>query len=76
MTDEAVITKTGLLDLQVCVPTEWTDEQAINFAEGQNPCGTTAGWGIRHEGHRLLDGAHERVACAKREGFVHIMLDA
>jgi hypothetical protein len=62
--------------MQVCVPTEWTDEQAIAFGESENPCGTMHGWAIRREGDELLEGDPERVPCAKREGFVHIMLDA
>ena len=70
------ITRRGLLDMQVCVPKDWTDEQVLDFAESHNPCGTAAGWQIRRQGSEALAGANERVVCANDENFVHIMLDA
>ena len=70
------VTHVGILDMQVCVPADWTDEQALSFAEHQYPCGTTAGWQIRREAHELLTGSHKRVECNRRSGFVHITLDA
>lgn len=66
----------GLLSMQVCVPTDWTDDQVLKFAEKEYPCGTICGWVIRRQGDELLSGADERVKCAGRDGFVHIMLDA
>ena len=74
--DEAEVTRTGALDMQVCVPADWSDDQVKGFADRKNLCGTQHGWGIRREGDPLLQGAHERVPCASREDFVHIMLDA
>lgn len=73
---EPSITKAGLLSMQVCVPKEWTDNEVKNFAEGQNPCGTMNGWQVRKEDNELLEGQPERVNCAEREGFVHVLLDA
>ena len=73
---EAEVTQRGALDMQVCVPSTWSDEEVTTFAEAENCSGTTAGWGIRREGSKLLTGAPERVSCAERPGFVHIMLDA
>ena len=70
------ITRCGLLDMQVCVPAEFSDEDVRRFAEQHNPCGTTAGWQIRREGDERLDGAPERVECESRQGFVHVMLEA
>jgi hypothetical protein len=70
------ITKRGTLDMQVCVPSEWTDEQVKSFAERENPCGTTHGWQIRREGDEALVGSKERVQCASISTNVHIMLDA
>jgi len=70
------VTKIGFLDMQVCVPADFTDDQVIEFAESKNPCGTEYGWHIRREGSPLLSGSPERNACSKRDGFVHIMLDA
>jgi len=73
----AMVTRTGALDMQVCVPNDWTDKQVIYFAEAQNPCGTSTGWQIRRENDPRLLGKPERVACVGGPpGNVHIMLDA
>ena len=68
------ITKNGI-DMQVCVPSEWTDEQVAEFANSCNPSGTEAGWAIRKEGSKFLAGCPERVPCQDRNEMVHIMLD-
>jgi hypothetical protein len=70
------ITRRGALDMQVCAPADWNDEQVLAFAEQVNPCGTSAGWQIRREGDSALQGAPERQPCAGQKGFVHVMLDA
>jgi hypothetical protein len=70
-----MITKAGVLDMQVCVPSYWTDEQIIEFANATNPSGLDAGWHIRKAGNPLLDGAPERVTCKENPDMVHIMLD-
>lgn len=70
------ITRTSILSMQVCVPKDWDDEKVRQFAESENPSGTSRGWQIRKEGDKMLLGAPERAACAERNGFVHIMLDA
>lgn len=70
------VTRIGALDMQVCVPEDWTDEQVVTFANAENCCGTELGWQIRREGSPLLAGAPERRPCADREAFVHVMLDA
>lgn len=69
------VTKRAALGMQVCVPKGWTDEQVVEFANRENPSGTTAGWAIRREGDSALAGDPERVDCRGRDGFVHIMLD-
>lgn len=71
----ATVTRTGALDMQVCVPSEWSDEQVKCFADSKNPCGTENGWFIRKDA-KLLRGDPERNPCAQRKGFVHVMLDA
>lgn len=73
---EAVVTRTGALSMQVCVPENWTDGQVKIFADTANYCGTTNGWAIRKEGDEALAGKPERNPCAVRSGFVHITLDA
>jgi hypothetical protein len=72
----AEVTRRGALDMQVCVPVDWTDDVVKEFADRENPCGTSNGWFIRKEGDKALAGDHERVPCESRSGFVHIMLDA
>lgn len=72
----AQVTKIGILDMQVCVPKGWSNRRVLAFAEAHNPCGTSAGWGIRKKGSRFLAGCPARVPCEDHEGFVHIMLDA
>ena len=73
--DDPEVTHYGALDMQVCVPSNWTDDEVVDFANRENPSGTANGWGIRKEGDKALGGAHERVECSTRKGFVHIMLD-
>lgn len=73
---EAEVTRGGIFDMQVCVPSDWTDEQVQHFAEQEYPCGTQAGWQIRREGSKYLAGDPERQPCEEREGCVHVMLDA
>ena len=72
---KAQVTKVGILDMQVCVPVDWNDEQVVRFAEAENPAGTMNGWQIRKQGHERLSGDPERVQCANRADFVHIMLE-
>jgi hypothetical protein len=76
VSEKPQVLKFGALDMQVCVPANWTDDQVKEFAEQAYPCGTSHGWGIRRQGDEALRGANERVPCASRPGFVHIMLDA
>ncbi len=72
----ATVTKVGALDMQVCVPADWTDDQVTEFANASVLCGTTHGWQIRRQGEPALAGAAERVPCAHHRSHVHIMLDA
>ena len=70
------VVKHGLLDMQICVPKEYTDAQVVEAANRLNPCGTNNGWFIRKQGSKYLAGKDERVTCAKDPDNVHIMLDA
>jgi hypothetical protein len=74
--NEAVITRIGFLDMQVCVPKDWSDKEVIDFAERENPCGTENGWQIRKQGDKDLAGDNERVGCSDDSQKVHIMLVA
>lgn len=72
----AEVIRRGLLDMQVCVPENWTNEQVITFANTEIPCGTENGWQIRRQGDDVLAGADERATCSDMSDHVHIMLDA
>lgn len=73
---DPMVTRRGILDMQVCVPHDWTDEQVKEFADRENPCGTENGWFIRRHGDPALGNALERTPCAANLNSVHIMLDA
>lgn len=75
MSHEPNIVRRGIFDMQICVPSEYTDEQVIAAAESLNPSGTRCGWNIRKQGHEALCGSDERVDCTKYSGNVHIMLE-
>jgi len=68
------IPRYGVLDMQICVPKEFTDEQVIEAAECHNASGTSNGWKICKEGSAWLDGCPERVQCEKYPENVHIKL--
>lgn len=70
-----IMTRMSFLSMQVCVPKEFTDEQARDFAESENPCGTEYGWQIREEGDPRLEGDPYRVQCSEHPENVHIILD-
>lgn len=74
MSEQPQVTHMSALDIQVCVPEDWTDQQVTDFAERSYPCGTDLGWQIRRQGR--TEGYQERVSCEGRAGFVHVMLDA
>ena len=76
MSDQPAMLRMSLLDMQVCVPEVWTDDQVVAWAEGCQPCGTTAGWAVRREGDPHLLGDPERVPCLTRTGFIHVILEA
>ncbi len=73
---EPTIIRNTPLAMQVCVPEDWTDEQVLEFAGSNNPCGTTYGWAIRKDGEEVLGGGPERAQCTDNKEFVHIILDA
>ena len=72
---EPIVTFASLLDMQVCIPNTWTDEQAEEFANEKNPTGIGSKWKMKHTGNPTLEGADERVQCYSWEGSVHIMLE-
>ena len=69
----AEVTRRGFLDMQVCVPWDWTGEQVKAFAEDANPCGTENGWFIREI---FNDGSAKEVQCHDRSTHKHVVLEA
>lgn len=71
--ENPMITKIGVFYMQVCVPETWSNEEAEQWANKENPAGTERGWIMKHTGDESLYGCNERVQCQGRSGFVHIM---
>lgn len=69
------VTRIGVLDMQVCVPSFWEDSQIVAFANERNPCGTELGWTIRRD-PEFLAGCPVRNPCDDIDDFVHVTLDA
>lgn len=67
------VIRRGILDMQVCVPTGWSDEQIVEFATAAH-AELGDGWKIRDE-PELLAGCPVRNPCSQRCGNVHITLD-
>jgi hypothetical protein len=59
------VTRYGALDMQVCVPAGWTDDEVAAFAEREYPSGT-GGWKIRRAGALLRNGSARRVCYGTR----------
>jgi len=36
----------ALMEMEVCVPTQWASQRTEEFAEQQNPCGCKPGWKV------------------------------
>ena len=64
---EPTVTRHALLNIQVCVPKEWSNKQAIEFAEREYPAGTELGW---------CAGRLARVNCDNGDNMIHVVLDA
>lgn len=69
---EPQVTQRGLLHCQVCVPKDWTPEQARDWLQSVNPAGTRAGW-IFVDSSEQLSGDQPIVECRLRNGFVHMV---
>lgn len=76
MTDATtgVTLRSHLVNMQVCVPADWTLAQIESFANTDNPTGIQSRWKIAKTGHEILAGTSERVECAQDPAKVHVML--
>lgn len=70
----AQVTRRGFLDLQVCVPKEWTDKQAEDFANDDSPTGIESRWALRDADCPAQAGAPIRVQCEQCAENVHIIM--
>lgn len=87
-TEAPAVLRFGGLDMQVCVPAEWSDDEIVAFAQSENRK-TVDGivsdekanevgamnLAIRREGDKMLGGYPERNPCSERPGYVHVVLD-
>jgi hypothetical protein len=68
------IIKNRVLGMQLCVPVSFSENQILEFAEKENPCGAFNGWQLAKNGSMYLGGDEERVECLERPGFVHVVV--
>lgn len=71
----AEVIRIALMDLQVCVPKDATDEEATDFVNTTNPTGISSRWAMKKEGNPTLVGYPERVNCEDRADHVHIVFE-
>lgn len=71
---DAELIRAGLADMQLCVPSCWTDAEIEACANRLNPAGTRHGWQIRTDPERLA-GCPVRNPCANGGNKVHVTLD-
>lgn len=64
----AVILRNRIFDTQVCVPSDWTDEEVERFVNAENPSGTERRWTIRRT-------EPVRAQCAGLADHVHVVLE-
>lgn len=69
------VTRRGFLDMQVCVPKSFSDDEVTAFANAENPTGIDSKWAIRRKSDPALSGCAERVQCESLADHCHIMLD-
>lgn len=72
MDDEGLVLRLGIVDMQVCVPSDWTNDQIVEFA---NRNGYYSGNYSLREDAELLAGCPIRNPCEKDESRVHVTLD-
>jgi hypothetical protein len=66
--NEPMITRWSLCSLQVCVPKSFTDAEAEEFANRENPTGIESPW-------LVTDRMDQRVQCEERPDCCHIVMD-
>lgn len=67
------VIRSPLLYVQICIPEDWTDEQALEFVETEKPSGLSLGWQIHKQEEGALGGACIRAPCDQKDGFVHVV---
>lgn len=72
---EPQVLKVGLVTMQVCVPSGWTDEQIVEYANQKAMTGLDHGWSIIRNGDAALGSYPERNQCEQRKECVHVLLE-
>lgn len=69
----AEVIRAGLLEIQVCVPKTFTDEQVEEFTNEDNPTGLESRWRIQRE---VEDNPtyQIRCQCSQKEDHCHLVL--
>ena len=68
------VIKKKMLAMQLCIPIEWTQKKALEYAEYVDPSGTIHGWRIAKKGESILRGANPQIKCPHKSGFIHIIV--
>ena len=68
MSSNPEVVRIGLLDLQVCVPKEFSDADVEAFANAESPTGISSNWSI------VGEGDVRRVQCVERPECCHLVL--
>ncbi len=61
------VVRRSLVNIQVCVPNEYTKDQIEEFINTEEPTGIQSSW--------RLDESVARVTCASCNGNVHVILE-
>lgn len=72
--ENAMIIRSGLCVMQVCVPNAWTTQRIEAFANANNCAGISSRWKRVKKGHSSLAGTNSKVPCAERKGYSHHVL--
>lgn len=70
--NQPALTHCDLTAIQICVPSDWPIDKAIQFAETTSSCLLNHHWTVPHEMTKL----EESPACGLRPGFVHVIIYA
>ena len=71
---KGIIVQNRVFTLMLCIPESWSDKEAKEFAEKEEPSGVGAGWRVAEDGSPMIQGAMSRVPCQEVLGRVHVVV--